>query len=199
MLNREIMKKTITDLKNNKEFLKKERKIEKYEKWIKIGRDEIFGLSAIPAAITVSCGVPGFLIYGADNLAENGTTAAIGLVGSLVAAGAMVVGSALAETYCVHDLPEKQRKLIDEIDDTIKHNYVKNGVIEYYQSQGLTENEAQEKVSEFCKNDFAKGPSDDCEYSYDQFDEDMDQYIEENDGFNYNDFAVLDDTSEMVE
>jgi len=198
MLNREIMKKTITDLKNNKEFLKKERKIEKYEKWIKIGREEVFGLSAIPAALTVACGIPGSIAYGACN-PENETLAAIGLVGSFVVAGAMAVGSALAETYCVSDLPEKQGKLINEIDDTIKHNYVKNGVIEYYQSQGLTEKEAQDKVSEFCKNDLVKGPSDDCEYSYDQFDEDMAKYIEENDGFNYNDFAVLDDTSEMVE
>ena len=47
MLNRELMEKTITDLKNNKEFLKKERKIERYEKWINAGREELFHLSSI--------------------------------------------------------------------------------------------------------------------------------------------------------
>ena len=187
MLNREIMKKTITDLKNNKEFLKKERKIEKYQDWINLGQEGVFKLSAIPAIVTM---LGGPIVFPAN---EESIAACMG------AALTMVVCSAVTETYCVGELPEKQGKLINEIDDTIKHNYVKNGVIEYYQSQGLTEKEAQDKVSEFCKNDFVKGPSDDCEFSYNQYDEDMEQYIEENDGFNYNDFAVLDDSSEMVE
>lgn len=197
MLNREIMKKTITDLKNNKEFLKKERKIEKYEKWIKIGREEVFGLSAIPAALTIVGGPVGLALY--EESHQGSGIIEAGIPCCLLAAWAMVVGSAVANAYCVGELPEKQRKLIDEIDDTIKHNYVKNGVIEYYQSQGLTEKEAQEKISGFCRHDLVFAPADDCEFSYDQFDKDMAKYIEENDGFNYNDFAVLDDTSEMVE
>lgn len=197
MLNREIMKKTITDLKNNKEFLKKERKIEKYEKWIKLGREEVFGLSAIPAALTVVGGPVGLALYEESNQGSGIIEA--GIPCCLLAAGAMVVGSALAGAYCVGELPEKQRKLINEIDDTIKHNYVKNGVLEYYQNQGLTEQEAQDKFSSFCKNDLVNGPSDNCNYSYNQYDEDMAKYIEENDDFNYNDFAVLDDTSEMVD
>ena len=121
---------------------------------------------------------------------------AIGCIGAAFATG---VATAAAETYLTSCLPEKQEKLRNEINNEIKQNYVKNGVLEYYQQKGLSQNEAIEKFNTYCKEDLLKGIPSECNYGYDQFDKDMAEYIEQNNGFNYNDFAIIEDDCEMAE